>query len=503
MASKPARNGIFPFVFPNHHEKQHPVVTLREKSAANSGFNLANFLGGRVAKGDAGNPDFASLGMASAKSEEVAFPLTLRRLLDDTTTILADAMQQFETQLEALPFIPARQPFEPLVLLSSRQALQGDTLAVLISQRPARDPLDRAHMAIRDALGLTHVRVTCDDKPVPVHTANVVVKRLHPRAFGTSGETSGREVDHLSLLGGGTLGGGGANSGGSKAKRGGASRKQRGGRQVEEGATPTPERRSGAEEGGVDHARRGGWEGSEGRGGGAGEGGASGGGAQQWDWRWRALVPTTPLDEPRVVKVTVEVRDGRHNRRHVTFVAVKKKDFPVQHIWLGPSKAPLIGTRTESGRISSVVATRSSEQLWRGPFVVPSDGVVTTEYGLQRTYNGEYARGYYHRGVDYGADKGKPVVAPSGGRVILRGLEKEGFPLTGNVVGIDHGHGVVSILMHLDSIATTEGKMVQAGELIGTVGDTGIATGPHLHWGLFVGGECVDPKQWMEPQAWS
>ena len=65
-----------------------------------------------------------------------------------------------------------------------------------------------------------------------------------------------------------------------------------------------------------------------------------------------------------------------------------------------------------------------------------------------------------------------------------------------NTIGIDHGQGVVSIMIHLSEIDVQEGDMVQAGQEIGAVGTTGASTGPHLHWGLYVNGRSVDPVLW-------
>jgi murein DD-endopeptidase MepM/ murein hydrolase activator NlpD len=65
-------------------------------------------------------------------------------------------------------------------------------------------------------------------------------------------------------------------------------------------------------------------------------------------------------------------------------------------------------------------------------------------------------------------------------------------------VGVDHGHGVVSLMMHLHAVTVREGEVVRAGDKLGEVGSTGRSTGPHLHWGLYVGGQAVDPASWMK-----
>lgn len=216
---------------------------------------------------------------------------------------------------------------------------------------------------------------------------------------------------------------------------------------------------------------------------------------------WRALAPTTPLSEPGPRCLTVDVKDGRHDMYN-GFLEICPKAYPVESIWLNESKSGIQGTVAEKEAVQAFVSSKSNEQNWCGPFALPAEGDVTTGFGLQRYYNGVFADGYYHRGVDYGADEGTPVRAPATGVVALVGRELDGFELHGNCVGLDHGQGVTSMLMHLSSVTVEKGVTVQAGQSVGTVGQSGLATGPHLHWGLFVNGEAVDPKQWMEEQPW-
>ncbi|MEM9979348.1 MAG: M23 family metallopeptidase, partial [Cyanobacteria bacterium P01_D01_bin.2] len=72
----------------------------------------------------------------------------------------------------------------------------------------------------------------------------------------------------------------------------------------------------------------------------------------------------------------------------------------------------------------------------------------------------------------------------------------DGFELHGNTIGIDHGQGLLSIMIHLSRIDVREGDFVQAGQTIGGIGSTGASTGPHLHWGLYVNQVAVDPVPW-------
>jgi murein DD-endopeptidase MepM/ murein hydrolase activator NlpD len=109
-----------------------------------------------------------------------------------------------------------------------------------------------------------------------------------------------------------------------------------------------------------------------------------------------------------------------------------------------------------------------------------------------RSYNdGPYD--VYHSGVDYALPVGAPVQAPAGGRVIFA----DTLRLRGNVVIVDHGRGVMTAYFHLDRIDVTVGQQVAAGESLGAVGNTGLSSGPHLHWDLRVNGVPVDsPDDW-------
>lgn len=206
--------------------------------------------------------------------------------------------------------------------------------------------------------------------------------------------------------------------------------------------------------------------------------------------RYRALLPTTPLDRPGTLSLQVR---GDGQTRNLD-LQLRDRDFSVQRIRVsgGGDNA----TEMELARVAAFKALVTPEKFWSGPFLKPTAGPVSTEFGVRRYYNGVFAQDYYHRGVDYAASAGTPVIAPAGGRVALVGREAEGFRLHGNVVGIDHGQGVVSIFLHLSRINVKEGDVVRAGQQIGAVGSTGAATGPHLHWGLYVNGSAIDPVPW-------
>ncbi|HEY9735390.1 MAG TPA: M23 family metallopeptidase [Trichocoleus sp.] len=208
--------------------------------------------------------------------------------------------------------------------------------------------------------------------------------------------------------------------------------------------------------------------------------------------RFRALIPTSPLDAPGRVVVQVT---GEEETRNLA-VELRNRSFPVQRITLSPGRAGLEATDYEVSRMDALKALRTPTKYWSGPMSRPNRGRVSSEFGIRRYYNGEFAENYYHRGVDYADGTGSPILAPAAGRVVLVGRVQDGFVLNGNTVGIDHGQGVASVMIHLSRIDVSEGDFVQPGQQIGAMGDTGFATGPNLHWGLYVNGIAVDPAPW-------
>ncbi|MFP4253371.1 MAG: M23 family metallopeptidase [Halothece sp.] len=208
------------------------------------------------------------------------------------------------------------------------------------------------------------------------------------------------------------------------------------------------------------------------------------------DNQYRTLIPTTPLDNSGRIPLTIE---GETTTRNFA-VWLRDRAFSTQRINF--SGGGVSATELELERVAEFKEIVSPEKKWDGAFLRPSSGSVSTVFGVRRYYNGEFAENYYHKGVDYAAPTGSPIIAPADGEVVLVGRENEGFRVHGNTVGIDHGQGILTIFLHLHEIKVKEGQQITAGEQIGTVGTTGISTGPHLHWGLYVNGKSVDPAPW-------
>ena len=208
--------------------------------------------------------------------------------------------------------------------------------------------------------------------------------------------------------------------------------------------------------------------------------------------RYRALIPTSPNTKPGRMALQISGPDGNNTAA----VNIGNRNFNVQYITLSSDRAGLEGTDYEFDRLDELRALRTPQKFWNGPMARPSNGFVSSVYGNQRYYNGVFAEDYYHRGVDYAAANGSPIYAPAAGRIAVVGRVSDGFELNGNTIGIDHGQGVTSVMIHLSGFAVNEGDMVEKGQLIGYMGATGFATGPNLHWGLFVNGISVDPVPW-------
>jgi len=208
--------------------------------------------------------------------------------------------------------------------------------------------------------------------------------------------------------------------------------------------------------------------------------------------RWRAFIPTTPLEKAGLRQVIVT---GEGFQQTLPMV-LGDREFPTQSIWINDTGGGSEPTDYEWDKVSAFKKLVTPQKLWQGAFLRPNDGEITTVYGVRRYYNGEFAEDYYHRGIDYAGGYGSPVIAPANGYIRLVGTVDQGFRLHGNMIGLDHGQGVVSVYLHLSKIYVKEGDFVTAGQTIGAIGATGAVTGPHLHWGLYVNGEAIDPVAW-------
>jgi murein DD-endopeptidase MepM/ murein hydrolase activator NlpD len=102
-----------------------------------------------------------------------------------------------------------------------------------------------------------------------------------------------------------------------------------------------------------------------------------------------------------------------------------------------------------------------------------------------------------HEGIDVTAPMGAPIIAPASG-VVTKARRESGY---GNVVEIDHGNGIMTLYAHASRIDVRQGERVTRGQRIAAVGNTGLATGPHLHYEIHVNGKVVDPLTYVLADA--
>jgi murein DD-endopeptidase MepM/ murein hydrolase activator NlpD len=197
-------------------------------------------------------------------------------------------------------------------------------------------------------------------------------------------------------------------------------------------------------------------------------------------------------DHPQRATLIARLADGRLVRRELE---VSPRAWRIEHVNVArrpdlPDEEYLRLRERELARIAAARAIDSKSQGWRQPFRWPASGRISGVFGSQRVYRGE--PGSYHSGVDVAPGAGAPVVAPADGVVVLAGPPT--FSLEGNLVIIDHGMRLNSAFLHLGSVAVREGQSVRQGQYIGTVGATGRATGPHLHWSVKWNDARLDPQ---------
>lgn len=199
-------------------------------------------------------------------------------------------------------------------------------------------------------------------------------------------------------------------------------------------------------------------------------------------------------------ELTAELGDGTMLRKTLDVAA---RAWPIENIDAartpgGAATEEFLRRREgELKRIAAARSANSSSDGWRQSFAWPARGRISGRFGSQRIYRGEPAA--YHSGTDIAAGAGAPVTAPADGVVVLAGPPM--FSLEGNLVIVDHGMGLNSAFLHLASSNVSVGQQVRQGELIGTVGATGRATGPHLHWSLMWRRARIDPQRLVDPAA--
>lgn len=196
-------------------------------------------------------------------------------------------------------------------------------------------------------------------------------------------------------------------------------------------------------------------------------------------------------DAQNAAVLQARLADGRQIER---YLAVRPGNWRIEQV-----NASLTGGVTSAefkarraGELALINAARQAGALsngWRQQFIWPVRARISGLFGAQRIYRG--TPGSYHSGVDLAGGAGTPFVAPADGVVIL--AAQEPFTLEGRLLMIDHGMGLNSAFLHCSRIDVKEGDVVRQGQVLGAIGTTGRASGPHLHWGMKWNAARIDP----------
>ena len=207
---------------------------------------------------------------------------------------------------------------------------------------------------------------------------------------------------------------------------------------------------------------------------------------------WLGIVPIGRDHEPgeMAVRVLFTYQNGSTTGAELP-LRVPPREYPAVRLTVAPEMARVPPEREaqvaqDREAFAAVWSAPATERLWSGRFIMPAEGRVSATFGERRVFNGSVKS--RHSGIDIAAPMGAPVRAANAGRVALVRVAY----VEGRTVVIDHGGGVFTFYCHLSRARVAVGDVVARGQVIGNVGMTGRATGPHLHFGARVSGERVD-----------
>ncbi|MGN5162435.1 peptidoglycan DD-metalloendopeptidase family protein [Aeromonas dhakensis] len=202
--------------------------------------------------------------------------------------------------------------------------------------------------------------------------------------------------------------------------------------------------------------------------------------------RWIAIVGIPLKSQPGPHQL--QVSDGR-----TLGFTVSSKHYREQHIKLkngrqvNPLAEDMARINRELAEQTRAYQTFSPAQPSNLLFDKPVEGPLSSPFGLRRFFNGEERNP--HSGLDFAVGAGTPIKAPAAGKVILIG----NYFFNGNTVFVDHGQGLISMFCHMSKVDVKLGQSLPRGGIVGRVGATGRATGPHMHWNVSLNDARVDP----------
>ncbi len=200
-------------------------------------------------------------------------------------------------------------------------------------------------------------------------------------------------------------------------------------------------------------------------------------------------------DRTKPAHLAAQYADGAGDARDVTAIV---RQYDVQHVnglpqnTVTPPAEVIERIRAEHARLAAARKTDSEHVWFVDPFEWPAPGIMSGVFGSQRIDNGTPMAPHF--GVDMANIEGTPIHAPADAVVLLT----DEFYLEGGFMLLDHGHGVFTHYMHQSARLANVGDTVKRGDVIGRIGKSGRATGPHLHWGMNWFQMKLDPSLWTK-----
>jgi murein DD-endopeptidase MepM/ murein hydrolase activator NlpD len=252
----------------------------------------------------------------------------------------------------------------------------------------------------------------------------------------------------------------------------------------------------------------------------------------EWDGKKVLMTPVSPeayvtllpapLDAEGIdLRITAKDQAGNSTRKTIR-IAIKRANFKKERIeitddFINSVIYPLLGEQAKGldpvsafkmvneewrkrdvNKLSEITQKSEPVKLWKGAFIQLPNSKVLSTYGVERFYyyKGQQVSQSRHMGYDFASVERALVPASNDGVVVFVGT----LGIYGNVVLIDHGLGLFSLYGHLSEVSVKEGQYVKKGDIIGRTGTTGLALGDHLHFGIIVHGQEVDPIYWLDPK---
>jgi len=177
---------------------------------------------------------------------------------------------------------------------------------------------------------------------------------------------------------------------------------------------------------------------------------------------------------------------------HVNKGNYKKETLKVNSKRVNPPKSVENRIYKEYLESKKVYATVTPKRYWKKPFIMPLNSKITSDYGNARIFNNSLKS--FHSGTDFRAPTGTIIHATNDGVVVV--ASKRYY--SGNAVILDHGEGIYSSYSHLSKISVKVGQKVSRGQKLGLSGATGRVTGPHLHFGIIIDSNKIDPLDFIK-----